>query len=82
MSEAKVNVVVKTTAQVSYSPKIRVEFNDGYGSTSRALWDNPTTMEAFKLMFGVKPTEELASIEISEEGISATIRSLPKQVTQ
>lgn len=52
-------------------PRIKVTFKEDYGPTSQITWNNEDVLKGLRTMFGVRPHEDVASIELSEEGITA-----------
>jgi hypothetical protein len=66
-------VTMETESHVTYTPRIKVQFTNGDGSTSRITWGNPDLMKGLRKMFGAGENESITSIEVTEEGITANL---------
>lgn len=69
----KVTVDAESVSHVTYRSRIKVQFSNHDGSISRITWGNPDVMKGLRKMFGVREEEHIASVDITEEGLSANI---------
>lgn len=53
----------------------------GDGTTSFASWSSPDMKKVMEQLFGIRPNERIATIEITADGITARIKTEYTSVT-